>query len=118
MLWREWHEGLGGQKSFIDWLHVNSKAGHPIWPKSLGEKARSAYRRRKPIIDQLQHLIDQYQYTPTDAVELLDSYRLRQPNTSIDKMAKLISAASEKRLSPGTLRSLDSACTAMARCQE
>ena len=106
MLWREWHEGLGGQSSFVNWLEVNSKAGHPLWPKSLGEKARSAYRRRKPIIDQVQHLIDHHQYDPTDAVKMLDSFRLRQPNKSIDKTAKLISAASGRKLSLETLRSL------------
>ena len=107
MLWREWHEGLGGQKSFVSWLETNTKGGHPLWPKSLGEKARSAYRRRKPVIEELQHLIDSHRYDPADAVMLLDSYRLRQSNTSMDKLAKLISTAPGKRLSPETLRSLE-----------
>ena len=107
MLWREWHEGLGGQNSFVSWLEMNSKGGHPLWPKSLGEKARSAYRRRKPIVEQLEHMIDVHRYDPADAVMLLDSYRLRLPNTSMDKLAKLVSAAPGRRLSLETLRSLE-----------
>ncbi|GAA5970603.1 hypothetical protein JCM11641_007367 [Rhodosporidiobolus odoratus] len=87
--WREWTEGVGGQKSVEE---VYPEGSEELKKLRKVDRLRKQWDRKKAVVDKVRWIMKKKKVTGEVAVQALDTFRNQQKNKSLDALRKLLKA--------------------------